>query len=105
MPPASLPAIPAINPGPITARNASSPRRPRNRPRSRTRRPISRGSRKRGGAMGGGKGASAVLAARAAPDRAPAEPAVLVDDRNGEQVVARHDRRDIIAIGPDLDRD
>ena len=47
IPPASLPAIPAMSPGPMTARKARIPRRPRNRPRRRTSPRAAKRSRKR----------------------------------------------------------
>ena len=110
MPPASLPATPAMIPGPITARNASSPRR-RNRPRRRgTGTCGSRAAIPRGAAITASRSPRPMVtgrrlprartrAAAAAPgggrdrvdrvvDRDDAdEPALVVDHGHGQQVV------------------
>src|SRR6478672_10229563 len=99
MPPASLPAIPAMSPGPMTARNATRPRLPRNRPRRRSTSPAASRSRTR---RNGHRMRTGRLAPRTGGRAAPAG---VVDDRDREQVVAGDDPRDVVMVGQDADDD
>ncbi len=122
MPPASLPAIPAMSPGPMTARNASRPRRPRNRPRSRTqttrRDPLAEAAQ-----IGAHRATAASPATLRGDTRrrqlagrivSMASSTVTIPTRwrsassvtgHGQQVVAGDDTRDVVVVGVDADRD
>ena len=107
-------------PGPMTARNASRPRRPRNRAAERPDGATRAGdrARPRSGAIGqehgladrqSRPGAAARRARASSPGRIvsiasstvtmPDELALSVDDRHGEQVVAGDDTRDVVLVG------
>ena len=118
MPPASLPAIPAMRPGPMTARKASRPRRPRNRPRRRR----NSSALNRSEAPQVEPHASGQLRDDGRSDPAPPagrqdrvdgvvhgddadEPPLGVDHRDGQQVVAGDHAGDLVAVGQDVDRD
>ena len=112
IPPASLPAIPAMSPGPMTARKARMPapaaepaaqadqRRARRSARGCARTRAARSLAPRSGARHAPPPAGRQDGVdRVVDGHDPGQPPLGVDDRDGEQVVARDDARHVVAVG------